>query len=178
VKRGAPLKRKSPLQARKGLSRSGSLARVTRELSARDASLRSSRAANRRISRERARRAEPGYAEWHAPIRGECAVCKKPGPLERHHAVQESYIRRHGGDPWDLRWSLELGKRCRCHGGHHVFGVRDARLDFKHVPAEAVSLAREVMGEGPAEIYFKRHYKNVPDSTKEEKDGDVPPPAQ
>lgn len=164
MKRTTPLKRKTGLAARKGLTRSEPLAKRPSVERVREASRRSRASAHRR---RRTREAEPGYAEWHAPHRGDCEVCGRPGPLERHHAVLEQVIRRHRGDPWDLRWAIELGKRCDCHEKHHSRGVNDRRIDFRYVPRPAVDLAIQTIGLGPAEIYFQRRYRNAPNQLTE-----------
>ena len=99
-------------------------------------------------------RGEPGWRDWHQPIWGNCAVCSQPGRLERHHVVLEQHVRAAGGDPWDTRNALELGRYCRCHRDHHQAA---RRISLKHVPDQAVAFASELLGEG-AGAYLSRYY--------------------
>lgn len=75
----------------------------------------------------------------------------------------EQKIRRAGGDPYDLRWAIELGRYCDCHELHHSYGVNDRRLEFRVVPGVAVRLAIELLGPGAAADYFRRRYRDAPD---------------
>jgi hypothetical protein len=117
-------------------------------------SLRPSPAARRR---QRAKHAEPGRAEWKAPHSGRCEGCGRRGPLVRHHVVREQDVRSEGGDPWDQRNAMELGRYCNCHGDHHApNGQR--KLPLEKVPQTAIRFTVELMGEDRAVNYLSRHY--------------------
>ena len=102
------------------------------------------------------RSGEPGYRAWHAPVFGHCSVCGEgPGRLERHHVVHEQHVRAEGGAPWDLRNSWLLGTHCPCHSRHTSAAQR---LPASKLPAEAIEFAIELLGAGPADLYFDRYY--------------------
>lgn len=101
------------------------------------------------------RTSEPGYREWHQPLFGRCECCGRPGRLLRHHVILEQHVRALDGDPWDLRNAIKLGVHCRCHAQHHLAA---ARLPCSKVPAPAIEFASELLGPGPADLYFDRYY--------------------
>ena len=113
------------------------------------------READRALERLRKRRAEPGYDVWHRTRYGRCAICGKRGTILRHHVVLEQHVRVEGGNPWDLRNSLDIGSRCDCHLNHHF---ASHRIPFRVVPAAARAFADELLGPGRAELYFQRYY--------------------
>lgn len=123
--------------------------------------------ARRTLAQSKRRPPEPGEAEFKGVHPGVCAGCGHEGLMVRHHAVQEQVIRKAGGWPWDLRWGIDLGApyamggslECTCHDGHHHPGVNDTRLPVSLVPPAALALAREVLGAGPAQEYFRRRYR-------------------
>lgn len=114
------------------------------------------RALDRRISRQR----EPGYAEWHEPRSGRCAICGKPGLLLRHHVLYEQHVRREGGDPWDLRNSMDVGRYCTCHADHHA-AVR--RIPVRLIPQDAQDFIIELLGSARAALYVARYYRTEED---------------
>lgn len=117
-------------------------------------SLRPSPASRRKA---RAKLAEPGRAAWKAAHSGRCEGCGRRGPLVRHHVVEEQDVRRYGGDPWDLRNAMELGRYCRCHADHHAPNGR-GKLPLARVPRAAVEFAVLLVGEDRAVNYLRRHY--------------------
>lgn len=167
MKRGGNLKR-TPLKRSKPLARS-EFKRPTASLS-RSAGLkppspgprsnRQTKAAARLRERLAAKRREPGYAAWHAPIEGPCDVCGNVGKLTRHHIVKEVEVRQVDGAPWDLRNSLKLGHhlfggKCRCHRRHHD---RFALIPMSAIPDEAIVFAVETLGVTGARLAFERAY--------------------
>lgn len=155
--------KRTPLQRKTPLARKPSPQRVPRPLRPVPDPTRKVRRPLRR--RRQKRPLEPGEAAWKAPKWGACAACRQRGRVVWHHAVAEQTIRRAGGWCWDPRWAVPLcvplswGGHCTAHGAHHVYGVKDTRLSLATVPAAARALAVEVLGEGPAGIYFERHYR-------------------
>jgi hypothetical protein len=99
---------------------------------------------------------EAGYREWHAPIFGCCSACGERGPLERHHVVTERHVRLAGGDPYDLRNSLELGRYCLCHRDH-TSAAR--RLKVSVLTSEHLAFMVELLGEDRACAYVVRMYR-------------------
>jgi hypothetical protein len=102
---------------------------------------------------------EPGRREWKQQHRGCCSACGYgPDDLERHHIVTEQRLRQEGYSGtviWDLRNALEVGRWCRCHARHTTGAHRFAR---SIIPPAAVEFAVEVLGDGPAELFFQRYY--------------------
>ena len=115
--------------------------------------------ARRAAERLRKRRSEPGYREWHAPLRGECAVCGTEGKLTRHHVVRESDVREAGGDPWDLDNAIPLGHHflCRCHRHHHD---RFELIPPEKIPRAAIAFAVFLLGWNRAADYLILRYTN------------------
>ena len=116
---------------------------------------------------EEPRTLEPGEAAWKKRRYGRCRACETYGRVVLHHIVDEREVRQAGGDPWDQANAMRLGApyamggRCQCHASHHLPGVRDTRLSYALVPPAAREFAVRVLGEGPAEVYFRRHYREV-----------------
>lgn len=106
-------------------------------------------------------RNEPGRAEWKRQHQGCCSACGfGPDDLERHHIVTEQRLRQEGYSGavvWDLRNALEVGRWCKCHGRHTSGAHRFAR---SIIPPAAVEFAIEVLGEYPADEYFRRYYRD------------------
>ncbi len=100
-------------------------------------------------------RSEPGYEAWKTPIRGDCAACGQPGPLVRHHVLPEQRVRREGGDVYDPRNSMELGRWCVCHEQHTN---ASHRLAMVLVPDDAIDYTSELLGPGAAYDFFIRTY--------------------
>lgn len=114
------------------------------------------RQADRALERLQKRQREPGYAEWHRTRYGRCAICGRSGTVLRHHLVYEQHVRRLGGDPWDLRNSLDVGALCACHLNHHS-AVQ--RIPFARVPAAGREFADELLGPARAADYWQRYYR-------------------
>jgi hypothetical protein len=110
-------------------------------------------------ARQRAKRNEPGRAEWKTPPpNGKCEGCGRRGKRMRHHVVREQDVRRYGGDPWDQANQMLLGRHyvCRCHDDHHAPNGRK-QLSRRRIPAAALDFARRLMGDD-VETYLSRHY--------------------
>lgn len=118
-------------------------------------------------ARARAKRAarltEPGRAEWKMPRTGRCAMCGNYGPLVRHHVCYEKHVREAGGDPWDLRNSMDLGRYCHCHANHHS---RARVIRVSQIPDAAIDFMNELLGSARAALYVARYYE--PDDPKRE----------
>ena len=95
--------------------------------------------------------------KWKTVRRGPCAVCGRRQLIIRHHVVLEQHIRAAGGDPWDLRNSMDIGEFCRCHANHHS---AVERIAFAKIPDEAVAFAIDLYGEAKADWYLERYYKS------------------
>lgn len=148
------LARKTPLTARSPLPRGKPAPSLTKR------------------ARKVVRALEPGEAEWKRKRWGVCSLCQVYGRVVFHHIVDEGAIRaattkeqQAAGIAWDPRNALRVGAplafggNCQCHASHHLPGVRDSRIPFAKVSAVAREFAREILGEGPATEFFKRHYK-------------------
>jgi hypothetical protein len=122
------------------------------------------RPSGRARAKQRARRKaeEPGRSIWKAERTGECGVCGRRGKILRHHVVYEAHVRREGGDPWDLRNGMDVGRYCACHRKHHESGPAREPIPMTKVPEEAVAFAAELMGEDRASDYFIRYYRAAP----------------
>jgi hypothetical protein len=107
------------------------------------------------LARLKARQREPGYEEWHTTRYGRCWVCGRSGTILRHHVVYEQHVRRAGGDPWDLRNSMDVGALCTCHLNHHSATRRILR---RRLPSDALGFADELLGPERAADYIKRYY--------------------
>jgi hypothetical protein len=82
-------------------------------------------------------------------------MCGKHGKFVPHHLVYEQHVKKAGGDIWDTRNRLWIGRLCRCHARHHN-GVR--RIPLTMVPAAAREFAAELLGPDVAELYWRRYY--------------------
>lgn len=118
---------------------------------------------------------EPGEAEWKRKRWGHCDLCRTYGRVVFHHLVDEHRIRsvtskeqQEAGIAWDARNALRVGAplafggNCQCHASHHLPGTRDTRIRYEKVSPAAREFAVEVLGEGPAFEYFRRHYRGAP----------------
>lgn len=147
--------KRTPLRRRTPLSRGSRLARAARTV---------------------VRLPEPGEAEWKRPRWGRCKVCNAHGRVVLHHLVSERKVRdatsleqQAAGIAWDRRNAIPIGAPdvwrsggetdCRCHRWHHD---HFARIPFALVSAEAREFAVEILGEGPAVEYWRRHYEGAP----------------
>lgn len=152
--RTAGLSRKTPLAARSAPSRGKSAPSPLKR------------------ARRVVRALEPGEAEWKRKRWGTCSLCDTYGRVVFHHIVDEGEIRaatteaqQAAGVAWDMRNALRVGAplafggNCQCHASHHLPGVCDSRIPFEKVHAAARKFAREILGEGPATEYFRRHYR-------------------
>lgn len=112
------------------------------------------------VRRNHVRRSERARRAWYDFRRhGPCDVCGRYGRLTAHHVVQEQVVRRVAPDRvWDVANRLLLGWSC-CHVKHHHPGVKDTRIAFEELPERAVEFGREILGDGPAAIYFARNYR-------------------
>lgn len=157
------LKRKTPL-GRKQFS--GSTAAIPRKKP-----LKPSTQATRRVVRA----LEPGEAEWKRKRWGRCSICQTYGRVIFHHILTEQEIRRAtseeqqaAGVVWDMRNALMVGApvafygNCQCHASHHLPGTRDTRISYTKVSFAAREFTLEILGNGPAVEYFRRHYREVP----------------
>jgi hypothetical protein len=113
-----------------------------------------SRQTDRALAALRARQREPGYDTWHTTRYGRCKICGTQGTIFRHHVVLEQHVRLEGGDPWDLRNSLDVGARCACHPNHH--GIH--RISRRLIPKAALEFAAELLGRRRASDYMRRYY--------------------
>lgn len=80
----------------------------------------------------------------------------------RHHVVTQQKIRQAHGDVNDERNLIWIGApfgACMCHDDHHHPGVADRRIPLASVPPSAIAFARELLGDGPAEVYLRRRYR-------------------
>lgn len=165
--RRTELKRRTPLKAKAGLSRAVPAPKGRPKPSARKPSARKRVAVRRRL--------EPGEATWKARRSGTCAVCGKRGRVVLHHLTDEQTVRRAtskeqqaGGIVWNQANALMVGApfswggKCRCHLAHHHWSIVDTRIPFEKVSPAARRFAAETLGEGPAEAYFRRHYRGAP----------------
>lgn len=167
MKRGGPLRRKTPME-RKPLPRKAPPKPVS-------GPLRPPKPPARRSSQpKRARPQEPGEQEWKRDRNGVCAACGRRGKIRLHHVVREQDIRQlasqaqvEAGIVYDLRNALGLGApyamggnpSCQCHANHHARGISDRRLSISLVPESARQFAIELMGIEGAWTYLERHYK-------------------
>lgn len=110
-------------------------------------------------AKARAKRAEPGRAEWKTPVRGKCGACGKEQLCIRHHVVYEQHVRREGGDPWDQANAMLVGTRCRCHENHH--GAVE-RIALARIPQTAIDFAIGLLGADRAALYIARYYRTDP----------------
>ena len=141
------MKRSKPLQRRTGLRSSTPKPKPAK-----------SKPTTRAAAKRKAKLAEPGRAEWKAERNGPCGVCGRRGRLLRHHVVYEQHVRNEGGDPWDLRNALDVGRYCDCHDKHHRSGPGRVPIPLRKIPTEAYAFARELLGEDRADDYFGRYY--------------------
>jgi len=119
---------------------------------------RSPRSRRKAYEKARAKLNEPGRAEWKTPPpNGPCEACGRRGPRLRHHVVREQDVRREGGDPWDQRNAMLVGRWCPCHERHH-WPSGNGKLPLARVPEEAVAFAVRLLGEDRARTYLARHY--------------------
>lgn len=58
----------------------------------------------------------------------------------------------------DNRMLICTSDHCR----HHQYGVSDTRISWAKVPDTAKQFAIEVLGEGPARMYWRRYYRDAP----------------
>lgn len=115
-------------------------------------------AASRARKRARVKAERPGRVVWKEERTGPCGVCGRRGRLLRHHVVYEQHVRREGGDPWDLRNALDVGRYCDCHDAHHRSGPGRRPIPLAKVPEEAIAFAVDLLGEDRAVDYFRRYY--------------------
>ena len=116
----------------------------------------------------RARRRRPvtlvGREAWKTPRKGYCAVCGTHGLVFRHHILYERKVIEAGHPElvYDLRNALDIGAdaTCSCHHDHH-HALRNGqpwRIPRRLISLEAERFAAEVLGEGPARVFFQRFY--------------------
>jgi hypothetical protein len=100
---------------------------------------------------------EPGRDAWKKARYGRCEICGAFGRLVLHHVVYEQHVRKHGGDPWDLRNSLKVGAFgvCDCHERQHNAAQR---IELRAISDEALDYAIELLGTYVAALYFSSRY--------------------
>lgn len=173
MKRGGPLRRKTPME-RKPLPRKTPpkpVSGLLRPLKPRGKGLAQGR---------RSRPLEPGEREWKRDRSGVCAACGRRGKIKLHHVVRERDVRLlaspeqiRAGIVYDLRNAIGLGApyamggspECQCHANHHARGISDRRLSISLVPESARQFAIELMGIEAAWAYLERHYKHTKEGT-------------
>lgn len=98
---------------------------------------------------------DPAREAWKSPVAGVCGCgCGTwAARLERHHVLQEQYVKRADGPLHDLRNSILLAPDChRRHTDHFQ------KLPFSCLSPESVWFAIDLLGIGPATNYFVRMY--------------------
>lgn len=150
-----PLARKTPLKATSALSSGTALKR--------------SRIAP--MSQKR-RAAKPTVAvvaaqeAWFRATQADpvCASCRVPvasrGRVQGHHVVPRAYVKRHGGDEWDLRNRMTVCEEH--HMAHHHGSVRQ-RLGLALLTEAHWEFARDLLGDHAEEYLAKRYWKPVLD---------------
>ena len=95
-------------------------------------------------------------AQWR-PRTGKCVVCGRRGPIWFHHIVTRNHVEREGGDVWDFRNALPVGRPvlCSCHADHHS---AKQRIPIYLIPECAHDFAVELLGEDRAAAYWRRYY--------------------
>jgi hypothetical protein len=112
--------------------------------------------AQRRPYRARKRRRLADLKRWRSALGTRCGHPSCPGhveALELHHCVYAQHVRAAGGDLFDPRNALTIGRDC--HGSHHQ---RVYVIPLTALPDAALEFAVELLGRPAAYEYLRRRY--------------------